>query len=73
MSKTEIITTREAAKLLGVNESRIRQMIGAGTIRTIRFGWAHGILRSDILELLAERRKASLSDPRIKVEQESRR
>lgn len=57
MNQTELLTTKDAASLLGVNESRVRQLIGAGRIQTIRFGWAHAILRSDILKLQAERQK----------------
>lgn len=35
------ITTADASLILGVNSSRVRQLIGAGRIKTTKFGSVH--------------------------------
>lgn len=43
-----MLTTEEAAAVLGVTSSRVRQMVRAGTLPASRFGKAHLIQRGDL-------------------------
>jgi excisionase family DNA binding protein len=53
------LTTTQAAELLGVNDSRIRQMIKDGELPAGHFGNARTIQRSDVEALLRQRQEAS--------------
>ena len=44
----KLLTTADAAKLLGVNASRVRQLILGGRLKAQRFGWAWMILPGDL-------------------------
>lgn len=48
MSERDYMTTKEAASELGVDESRIRQMIGEGKLTATRFGRVHMIERQSV-------------------------
>lgn len=43
------LTTKEAAKRLGLTRARIVQLIRAGSIKAVRFGQAYQIKESDLL------------------------
>jgi excisionase family DNA binding protein len=49
------VTTKEAARILGVTDGRVRQMILKGQLRAKRFGRALTLSRSDV-ELLRGRK-----------------
>lgn len=55
---TEKLTTREAAELLGVNDSRIRQLIEAGDLEATKFAHMWMVDRASVERLLAWRLKA---------------
>jgi excisionase family DNA binding protein len=44
----EMLTTEEAAAVLGVTSSRVRQMVRSGSLPASRFGKAHLIRRGDL-------------------------
>lgn len=48
---TSRITTKEAARILGVTDGRVRQMILKGQLRAKRFGRALTLSRSDVESL----------------------
>lgn len=54
-SLTDRVTTKEAARILGVTDGRVRQMILRGQLRAKRFGRALTLSRSDV-ESLQERK-----------------
>ena len=43
-----LLTTKEAAALAGVDESRIRQLIIERKIQAVKFGKSHAILRDSL-------------------------
>jgi len=45
-----LLTTKQAAALIGVDESRIRQLIADKAIEALRFGKAHAILKQSVLD-----------------------
>jgi excisionase family DNA binding protein len=44
----KILTTKEAGKLLGINDSRVRQLIIEGRLPAIKFGNAWVIQEKDL-------------------------
>jgi excisionase family DNA binding protein len=54
--KSDLITTREAAKVLGVSDARVRQMIYADTIPAQKIGGANLIKRSDLANVVTHRK-----------------
>ncbi|HZL37918.1 MAG TPA: helix-turn-helix domain-containing protein, partial [Tepidisphaeraceae bacterium] len=50
MILTTALTTTQAARKLGVSRSRILQLVGAGRLRTSRFGSAHMIREADLAQ-----------------------
>jgi excisionase family DNA binding protein len=48
---TDRVTTKEAARILGVTDGRVRQMILKGQLRAKRFGRALTLSRSDVESL----------------------
>jgi excisionase family DNA binding protein len=52
---TDRVTTKEAARILGITDGRVRQMILKGQLRAKRFGRALTLSRSDV-ELLRGRK-----------------
>lgn len=49
------LTTKQAAKILGVNDSRIRQLILAGRLPATRFGWSW-MIKAEDLEKVKDRK-----------------
>ena len=43
-----LLTTKQAAKILGVNRSRVLQLIGAGRLPAKKFGWVWMIREQDL-------------------------
>jgi excisionase family DNA binding protein len=50
-SLTDRVTTKEAARILGITDGRVRQMILKGQLRAKRFGRALTLSRSDVESL----------------------
>lgn len=48
----DLLTTQQAAAVLGVTDSRVRQLIIAGTLPAQRFGRSHMIRRSDLKDVV---------------------
>ena len=48
LSMKELLTTKEAAEIVGVNDSRIRQLILAGILPAHKFGKSNVIKREDL-------------------------
>src|SRR5262245_20320931 len=48
---TDRVTTKEAARILGITDGRVRQMILKGQLRAKRFGRALTLSRSDVESL----------------------
>lgn len=59
--ETKLITAKEAAKLLGCTDSRIRQIILSGGLRSRKFGKSHALDRSEVMAL---RRKRGKTQPK---------
>lgn len=53
MNDDEMLTTRQAAEALGVNDSRVRQLARAGTLPATRLGSDWLIRRGDLAAALA--------------------
>lgn len=49
------LTTKQAAERLGVNEQRVRALIGAGRLKAEKFGKAH-VIREKDLAAVADRK-----------------
>ena len=49
------LTTKQAAKQLGVSEQRIRALIADGTIKTVKFGNAHQVKESELAKVNRQR------------------
>lgn len=47
----QFLTTKQAAKILGVNDSRMRQFILEGRLPARKFGWAWMIQEKDLDKL----------------------
>lgn len=52
----ELLTTKQAGAELGVSESRVRQLILAGTLPAQSFGRSHMIKRSDLKNVVLGKR-----------------
>ena len=55
MSRVKLLTTKDAAKKLGVSDGRVRAMILAGRLPAEKFGRAH-LIREEDLKLVKDRR-----------------
>jgi excisionase family DNA binding protein len=55
MSEERLLTTKEAAQILGVHQSRIYALVNSGRLKATRFGNALVIKESD-LEPIRERK-----------------
>jgi excisionase family DNA binding protein len=53
MSKS-LLTTREAAAELGVNDSRVRQLIRAGELKAQQFGRAYLLESAEVKKLVGK-------------------
>jgi excisionase family DNA binding protein len=51
------LTTRQAAEMLGVNDSRIRQLIEAGELEASKFAHMWQVERESVERLIAWRQK----------------
>ncbi len=76
----KLITTSEAAEILGVSTARVRAMILAGRLRAEKFGHVHMIHEED-LALVTERKPgrpkkaqdAATTEPRVKAAKKARK
>lgn len=57
MKVKKVLTTKEAAQVLGVNESRVRQLILRGQLRAVKFGAKSWMIEVADLRAFKERRK----------------
>ena len=58
MDDKSYLTTRQTARILGVNTARIRQLIDSGDLEANKFGHVWSIKRASVERLLAWRLKA---------------
>jgi excisionase family DNA binding protein len=54
----DLLTTEQAAEILGVNGSRVRQLLRSGTLKGSRFGRVWAVREEDLRAYMATRRKA---------------
>jgi excisionase family DNA binding protein len=50
----DLLTTEQAAAELGVNDSRVRQLIRAGELKAMQFGRAYLLERSEVRKLVGK-------------------
>jgi excisionase family DNA binding protein len=61
------MTTREAAKRLGVNDSRIRQFIKDGRLKAKKMGHINVIHEPDLARLVRDLKKENRPGPKARV------
>lgn len=59
----DVITTREAAEILGVAPESVARLIRLGTLKGVRFGHVWMVDRQSVLTYLEQTRGKSKHDP----------